>query len=94
MEQQPTLFDKPLPFAGVTYSYEKDCKRLTGQLHRVFNAMKGGEWFTLGELKDLVGGSEAGISARIRDLRKPSFGGYKVDRRRREGGLWEYKLTV
>jgi hypothetical protein len=87
---QPTLFEKPLPFAGVTYDYEKDCKRLTGQLHRVREAM--GEWFTLTRLQILVGGSEAGISARIRDLRKPAFGGYTIERRRIEGGLWMYRL--
>lgn len=92
---QPTLFEKPLPFAGQTYDYEKDCKRLTGQLQRVREAMKSGEWFTLSKLQGIVGGSEAGISARIRDLRKASFGGYNVERRRvAESGLWEYRINA
>lgn len=91
---QPTLFEKPLPFAGKTYEYEKDCKRLTGQLLGVRNAMQSREWFTLAQLQLIVGGSEAGISARIRDLRKASFGGYNVERRRvSDSGLWEYRIA-
>lgn len=98
MNNQQTLFDlpqKPLPFGGVTYEPEKDEKRLTGQLHRVFEAMKSGEWFTLERLQSIVGGSQAGISARIRDLRKPAFGGYQVDRKRvKDSGLFMYRLTI
>jgi hypothetical protein len=43
----------------------------------------------------LVRATETGISARLRDLRKPKFGGYTVEiRRRSDGGLWEYRLVV
>jgi hypothetical protein len=91
--QQPTLFEKPLPFAGATYDYKKDRKRLTGQLLGVRDAMASGEWFTLAQLQAIVGGSEAGISARIRDLRKPAFGGYNVERRRvADSGLYQYRV--
>ncbi len=58
--------------------------------------MLSGRWFTIGELASLVeGASESGISARIRDLRKPEFGGYTIDRQRRgdpKRGLHEYRL--
>lgn len=53
-----------------------------------------GGWWSLRELHNLAGGSEAGISARLRDLRKPRFGGYQVERRRVEGGLFEYRISL
>lgn len=64
------------------------------QLGLVWAAAVGGSWRTLRELADRAGGSEAGVSARLRDLRKPEFGAYVVERRRREGcaNLWEYRV--
>lgn len=56
-------------------------------------------WRTLDELLALLGSgiSQTSLSARLRDLRKPRFGGFQVDRRRREptveAGLWEYRLA-
>jgi hypothetical protein len=74
-----------------------DGARIASLLERVKAHMLSGAWYTLDELASLVGGSEAGISARIRDLRKPQFGGYNIQRRRRamgpaKGGLHEYRL--
>lgn len=38
--------------------------------------------------------SESAVSARIRDLRKPQYGGYKVDSRPRHGSsAWEYSIA-
>lgn len=93
--RQPQLFTDSvpsLPFGGKTYDAKLDERRLTGQLHRVYEAMKSGEWFTLSKLQSITGGSEAGISARIRDLRKPAFGGYTIERERVSGGLFRYRL--
>jgi hypothetical protein len=33
------------------------------------------------------------LSARIRDMRKQQYGGYKVERKNRGGGLYVYKLV-
>lgn len=44
-----------------------------------------GQYFTLSELQSI-----AGVSARIRDLRKVRNGGHMVQRRRRSEGTWEY----
>lgn len=94
MNEQQNLFDKPLPFGGESYNHNLDCKRLTGQLHRVKDAMKSGEWFTLAKLEALVGGSQAGISARIRDLRKPWAGSHTIEKERiKDSGLWRYRLV-
>lgn len=81
-----------LDFDGKTYDPEQDRKRLTGQLERVHRIMMDSEWRNLRELADAAGGSEASVSARLRDLRKERFGGMTVERRRVSGGLFEYRL--
>ena len=42
-------------------------------------------WLTLHEIAELTRFGEASISAQLRHLRKPTFGGYRVDKRRRIG---------
>lgn len=59
--------------------------------------MSDGEWRTLHQIQAIVGGSEAGISARLRDLRKEQFGTYIVNRKRRGNhscGVWAYQLVI
>lgn len=83
-------------FDGETYEPEHDRERLTTLLQRVESVMRGGQWMTLAEIKRITGGTEASISARLRDLRKSKFGGLEVERRRRgdpSAGLWEYRMT-
>jgi len=88
-----TLHRRVVPnFDGATYDAKLDRARLRGQLAAVFNLLATGGWWTLRDLAESVDGSEAGVSARLRDLRKAKFGGYLVERRRVEGGLWEYRL--
>ncbi len=83
-------------FDGATYQPELDAPRLHSELERVRELMRDGQWRSLYEIKVAIGGgSEAGISARLRDLRKQEFGGHIVERRRRgnpKAGLWEYRL--
>ena len=53
-------------------------------------------WLTLRELGDLTNYGEASISAQLRHLRKPHFGGYVVAKRRRgpaTNGEWEYRIA-
>lgn len=80
--------------AGVTIDTAKDRERLAGQLERVTRLMCDGRWRTLAEIAQSVNGSEAGVSARLRDLRKRRFGGHAVERRRIYGGngLHEYRV--
>ena len=79
-------------FDGKTYVRAFDHGRLTGQKKVVFEVLSDGRWWTLAELEEETGFPQASISARIRDLRKPEFGGYKVLGRRRTTATWEYKL--
>jgi hypothetical protein len=85
-------------FDGSTYDPELDEARLKTQLGRVLSVLREhpGQWFTPEELRGLgVPGSESGVTARLRDLRKSRFGGFRVEsqRRRGAGGAWEYRLV-
>lgn len=79
-------------FDGKTYEPSKDCERLKGQLARVFDLMSDGKWRTLAEIKSEAGGSEASVSARLRDLRKPKYGSRQVEAKRVAQGLFQYRL--
>jgi len=79
---------------GSTFNQARDGKRLAMQHNRVLAALRDGKEHTLSELHKLTGDPEASISARIRDLRKPRFGSYQIERRYVERGLWAYRLVV
>lgn len=85
-------------FAGNTYNSEHDEVRLRGQLCAVYLLMKDAQWRSLREIHEAIGrGSEAAISARLRDLRKERHGRNVVERRRRGDpgdGIHEYRLVV
>lgn len=98
MREQISMFEAntlPLNFDGQTYEPVRDSKRLGRQLSAVLTLMRDGHWRTLYEIREATGeGSEAAISARLRDLRKARFGGYQVNRRRRGlGGTFEYQVA-
>lgn len=94
LDDLPCNAAHPPKFDGDTYSQERDQARMTGQLLAVFDLMKDGNWRTLAEIKQVVSGSDASISARLRDFRKPRFGSHTVERRHLHGGWYEYKVTV
>lgn len=82
-------------FDGKTYVAAQDSDRLSSQLATVKMLMEDGEWRTLDDIAFMVAGSIAGISARLRDLRKPRYGSHMVERRRcQHPGLFEYRLLV
>ena len=93
---QIDLFANRRPFLadGSTFDEKQDSVRLGRLLDNVRLCMSDGRWWTLARLSKATGGSEAGVSARIRDLRKARFGGHTVDRRRHPTGLWEYRLEA
>jgi hypothetical protein len=92
-------------FDGDTYEPSADFARLSFQLAAVLEIMLDGEWWTLSGIHKIITekmgrkASEAGISARIRDLRKEKFHeelGVKLDveRERVDGtGLYQYRLV-
>lgn len=81
-----------MKYGGSTFDPALDEQRLNEQTIRVYRLMIDEEWRTLSEISAVTEDPEASISARLRDLRKPDFGGFDVQRRRRSAGLWEYRL--
>lgn len=81
---EPSLFDGP-------GDSSRD-GRLKSQLVRVYEAMLTEQWIDLYWLSQATRAPEASISARIRDLRKPRFGGFTVESRERSPGHFEYRL--
>ena len=88
-------------FDGATYEPEHDEVRLSGALMAVYDVLQDGKWWTLDQIRESIRFhhgkvySEAGVSARLRDLRKAKFGGHTIEHRRIEPavrGLWEYRL--
>ena len=83
-----------LIFDGADYTPDRDNARLTGQILRVWECMKDGEWRTLGAISAITGDPEASISAQLRHLRKARFGAHIIDRIYIENGLYKYRLIV
>lgn len=84
---------------GPAYSAKLDHDRLQCQMQKVLFYMlrrDEGSWHSLSEICTALNYPEASVSAQLRHLRKPEFGGYLVDKRRREAqrGLWEYRVRA
>jgi hypothetical protein len=79
-------------FDGETFNQQRDGERLQGQFERVRNLMLDGKWRTLAEIAEEAHCPEASASSRLRDARKPKFGGYLVERKYVERGLWAYRF--
>ncbi len=95
--KQTSLLDFVVPaFDGATFEAPRDADRLGHQLGAVRDyLLRVGCWCSLVEIERATGYPQASISARIRDLRKPKFGGFNVQRRRRVGsrGTFEYRIV-
>ena len=82
-------------FSGPDYDPALDATRLSHQLVRLYTLMADGDWRTLREIAAETGIPESSASAQLRHLRKPKFGAYQVDKRRRgerSDGLFEYRV--
>lgn len=86
---------------GPCFEPQRDARRLATQRERLLALLRAqppGSWLTLEEMRLSLERlyrtrfPEASLSAQLRHLRKPAFGGWRVEKRRRHGGLWEYRL--
>ncbi len=84
---------------GPEYDARHDRLRLRTQFEVIrdvmLSAAECGSWLTLRELARITAHGEASISAQLRHMRKPQFGGYTVEKRRRgvaSNGVWGYRL--
>ncbi len=92
---QASLFDTPPAphFNGPDYVPALDQKRLSTQNDRIRDFMLDGRFRTLQEIETALGFPQASISAQLRHLKKPRFGAYTLNKRRRKlAGLFEYQL--
>ena len=86
---QHSLFDLPVRLP-VRDSTPADVVRLETLLERVRCFTRDRGWVTLRQIASACQGSEASVSARLRDLRRE---GLRVDKRRTDTpGLWEYRV--
>lgn len=81
-------------FSGADYRAPRDQARLLTQLERIKNSMLDGQWRRLQEIAQLAQAPSASVSAQLRNLRKPEFGSWLVDRRHIDRGLYEYRLRA
>lgn len=85
-------------FDGDAYDPDRDGFRLTRQMDRVWTIMRDGEPRTLSEIQDEIeevfGQADPlpSISARLRDLRKPKWGGKSIDKDYVGNGQYVYFL--
>lgn len=79
------------PHDGETYDHDLDGNRLSEQTRRVYDVMRDGQWHSLAGIAAISGAPEASVSARLRDLRKPKFGGYTIQAKR-DGTRWLYRM--
>ncbi len=96
--------EEPVPgahFNGPEYDPARDKKRLQRQIGRVFHVMRDEQWRTLDEISEATrshtehGNADpvASVSAQLRHLRKPRFGGHTVNRKHITSGLFRYQLV-
>lgn len=77
---------------GPAYDPDLDGERIENQHKKIRDLMLDGEWRTLAEIEKKLKYPQASISAQLRHLKKPEFGSYIMTKRRRSGGLWEYRI--
>ena len=96
--QLDLLGPRPPRFDGWTYREELDRARLTSALRHILFELLDRRWHMIKELALLAGCSEAGASARLRDLKKPKWGRFPVEKRRLPGletsGVWQYRIVT
>lgn len=81
-------------FDGSDYAPARDNHRLTGQLRRVWAFMSSGNWETLASISSATGDPAPSVSAQLRHLRKPRFGGHTIQKQYEGAGLYTYRLLA
>ena len=81
---------------GPDYDEGIDGERIKTQMETIRDYMLKSKWETLVEIQSSLGYPEASISAQLRHLRKNQFGGFVMEKRRREAnkGTYEYRVLA
>lgn len=86
------MSQRNLDFYGAGYEGARDRARLLKQHEAIRWLMADGQWRTLKEISDTLQYPPASVSAQLRHLRRPPFGGYEVERKHLGKGLYTYRL--
>tara|TARA_R110002020_G_scaffold135316_2_gene302170 strand:+ start:1241 stop:1534 length:294 start_codon:yes stop_codon:yes gene_type:complete len=81
-------------FDGDDYNDRRDRARLVGQIKRVFDYVRDGEWRTVQQIASATGDPETSVSAQLRNLRKARFGGHNVEKMHMGNGHYRYRLDA
>ncbi len=81
-------------FDGSDYKHKRDSVRLSGQLLRIWDVMKDGQWRTLDQISELTRTPHSSASAQLRNLRKERFGSHIIEKEYMDDGLFKYKLII
>lgn len=71
---------------------EQRAEKLTGDLRRIYDIMCDGKAHLVSDIASRLNLPECSVSAQIRHLRKPKFGGYTIKRISLTKGLSAYQL--
>lgn len=63
-----------------------------GQMDRLYEVMKSGEWFSLAQLSAATRDPEASCSANFRSFRKEKHGSFQMDREKVSGRSYRYRM--
>lgn len=85
---------RPARFDGADYVPPRDDQRLSSQYWRIWGLMRDGGWRSLAQIAQATGDPPASISAQLRHMRKPRFGGHTVNRRYLGDGYYEYQVEA
>jgi hypothetical protein len=81
-------------FNGPDYEPDRDHRRLSKQSDRILDLMIDGRWRTVAEIAAATNDPENSIQAQLRHLRKPRFGSYIVEKKRRGDSLYLYHVRA
>lgn len=80
------------PVAPAGIDGREDEVRLNRQQAMVWAIVSDEQWHTIEEIAGRAQVPAQSVSARLRDLRKPKYGGHEVERRNLGNGLHSYRL--
>ena len=97
VEEKMIRIQYPVKAAAKTYTPDLAThQRIDSQRTEVGRLMRDGKWRTVPEIQEALQyppASIPAIGARLRDMRKPKYGAYTVDRNKRQPGLHKFRVT-
>lgn len=97
LERVMNEVEPPTNVKSDNHMTEDDKKRIANLRAAVYEVVKDGRPRTFEQIADAIGAGKnsiPSISARLRDFRKPEYGGYVIDKKQIRPGLFAYWMEV